>query len=106
LRTVKSKHFSEILQKNDMYRMAEFFKVLGNPTRIHILLLLMERDTCVSELADRLCYTQSAVSHQLNILKSNKLIRQRREGKMIFYTITNQNVKLAIEKGMEYILQK
>ena len=106
MHTEKSKHFSEAFQESDMYRMAGFFKTLGNPTRIHILLLLMERDTCVSELADRLGYAQSAVSHQLNILKSNKMIRQRREGKMIFYTITDQNVKPVIKKGMEYIFQR
>lgn len=106
MHTEKSKHFSEAFQESDMYRMAEFFKTLGNPARIHILLLLMERDTCVSELVDRLGYTQSAVSHQLNILKSNKLIRQRREGKMIFYTLIDQKVKLVIEKGIEYILQR
>ena len=102
----KTGDFTEELQENNLYILTEFFKVLGNPTRIRILLLLMEHDACVSELADRLGYTQSAVSHQLNILKSNKLIRQRREGKMVFYTPTDQNVKPIIEKGIECILKR
>ncbi|MDE6086998.1 MAG: metalloregulator ArsR/SmtB family transcription factor [Oscillospiraceae bacterium] len=78
--------------------------MLGNPTRIRILFLLMEGDTCVSEMADRLGYTQSAISHQLSLLKSNKLVKQRRDGKMIFYTLADEHVKMVIQKGTEHIL--
>ena len=59
------------LQERQLYILTEFFKLLGNPTRIHILFLLMEQDICVSDLADRLGLTQSAVSHQLSLLKAN-----------------------------------
>ncbi|MCI8505106.1 MAG: winged helix-turn-helix transcriptional regulator [Lachnospiraceae bacterium] len=59
--------------------------MLGNPVRIRILLLLIEQDANVSDLAEQLGMTQSAVSHQLNLLKSNKMVRRRRDGKMIFY---------------------
>ena len=83
--------------------LTEFFKVLGNPTRIRILLLLMEQDANVSDLAERLGMTQSAVSHQLNLLKSNKLVRRRREGKMIFYTLVDEHVQMILEKGTEHI---
>ena len=83
-------HFSKELKESDLYLLTEFFKVLGNPTRIRILLLLMEQDSCVGDLAEQLGITQSAVSHQLNLLKSNKLVRRRRDGKMIFYTLFNQ----------------
>ena len=83
-------HFYKELKESDLYILTEFFKVLGNPTRIRILLLLMEQDSCVGDLAEQLGITQSAVSHQLNLLKSNKLVRRRRDGKMIFYTLFNQ----------------
>ena len=80
--------------------------MLGNPTRIHILLLLMEQDACVSDLAERLGMTQSAVSHQLSLLKMSKLVMRRRDGKMIFYTLTDDHVRLVIKKGMEHILER
>ena len=92
------------LQERELYIRTEFFKLLGDPTRIHILFLLMERDACVSDLADRLGLTQSAVSHQLSLLKANKLVRQRRDGKMIFYTLVDDHVRMVIEKGTEHVL--
>ncbi len=79
--------------------------MLGNPTRIRILLLLMEQDICVSDLAEQLGLTQSAVSHQLNLLKLNKLVKRRRDGKMIFYTLVDEDVQMIVEKGVEHILQ-
>ncbi len=91
------------LKESDLYILTEFFKVLGNPTRIRILLLLMEQDANVSDLAEQLGMTQSAVSHQLNLLKSNKLVRRRRDGKMIFYTLVDEHVPMVIEKGTEHI---
>lgn len=77
----QNSQFCEGLKENDLYILTEFFKVLGNPTRIRILLFLMEQDANVSDLAEQLGITQSAVSHQLNLLKSNKLVRRRRDGK-------------------------
>ena len=70
------------LKENNLYILTEFFKMLGNPTHIRILLLLMEQDAHVSDLAEQLGMTQSAVSHQLNLLKSNKLVKRRKDGKM------------------------
>ena len=98
--------FIEEPQERELYNLTEFFKMLGNPTRIHILLLLMEQDTCVGDLAEQLGMTQSAVSHQLNLLKSNKLVRRRRDGKMIFYTLVDDHVRLVVKKGMEHILER
>ena len=91
------------LKERDLYILTEFFKVLGNLTRIRILLLLMEQDANVSDLAEQLGMTQSAVSHQLNLLKSNKLVRRRRDGKMIFYALVDEHVQMVIEKGTEHI---
>jgi len=92
------------LQERDLYILTEFFKMLGDPTRIHLLFLLMEQDACVSDLANRLGLTQSAVSHQLSLLKANKLVGQRRNGKMIFYTLVDDHVRMVIEKGTEHVL--
>ena len=94
------------LKESDLYILTEFFKVLGNPTRIRILLLLMEQDANVSDLAEQLGMTQSAVSHQLNLLKSNKLVRRRRDGKMIFYALVDEHVQMIIEKGTEHIREQ
>lgn len=91
------------LKESNLYILTEFFKMLGNPTRIRILLLLMEQDANVSDLAEQLGMTQSAVSHQLNLLKSNKLVRRRRDGKMIFYALVDEHVQMVIEKGTEHI---
>ena len=93
----------EGLKESDLYILTEFFKMLGNPTRIRILLLLMEQDANVSDLAEQLGMTQSAVSHQLNLLKSNKLVRRRRDGKMIFYALVDEHVQMKNEKGTEHI---
>lgn len=93
----------EGLEESDLYILTEFFKMLGNPTRIRILLLLMEQDANISDLAERLGMTQSAVLHQLNLLKSNKLVRRRRDGKMIFYTLVDEHVQMILEKGTEHI---
>ena len=106
MQTGSLKFLSVGLEENDLYILTEFFKMLGNPTRIHILLLLMEQDACVSDLAERLGMTQSAVSHQLSLLKMSKLVMRRRDGKMIFYTLTDDHVRLVIKKGMEHILER
>lgn len=100
----KSRNAYGELQERDLYILTEFFKMLGDPTRIHLLFLLMEQDACVSDLANRLGMTQSAVSHQLSLLKANKLVRQRRSGKMIFYTLVDDHVRTVIETGTEHVL--
>ncbi len=95
----------EGLKESDLYILTEFFKMLGNPTRIRILFLLMEQDTSVGDLAEQLGITQSAVSHQLNLLKSNKLVRRRRDGKKIFYALVDKNVSKVIEEDIFHVLQ-
>ena len=92
------------LQAHELSFLTEFFKMLGDPTRIRLLFLLMERDACVSDLASQLGMTISAVSHQLSLLKANKLVKQRRSGKMIFYTLVDDHVRMVLETGTEHIL--
>ena len=89
--------------ENELYDLAELFKVIGDSTRIRILFVLFEAEVCVCDLAEVLHMTQSAVSHQLKILKQNKLVKSRREGKSIFYSLADDHVKTIIAQGMEHI---
>jgi len=83
--------------------LAELFKVFGDSTRIRILFVLFEAEVCVCDLAEALGMTQSAVSHQLRILKQNKLVKSRREGKSIFYSLADGHVRTIIDQGMEHV---
>ena len=83
--------------------LAELFKVFGDSTRIRILFVLFEAEVCVCDLAAELNMTQSAISHQLNILKRNKLVKSRREGKSVFYSLADDHVRTIVSQGMEHI---
>ncbi len=87
----------------ELYDLAELFKVFGDSTRIRILFALFDREICVNDLADQLEMTQSAVSHQLKILKQSKLVSSRREGKSIFYFLADDHVRTIIDQGREHI---
>ena len=89
--------------EDDLYDLAELFKVFGDSTRIRILFVLFEAEVCVCDLAEALGMTQSAISHQLRILKQNKLVKNRREGKSIFYSLADEHVRTIIAQGCEHI---
>jgi len=84
-------------------RLAELFKVFGDGTRIRILYVLFESEVCVCDIARLLGMTQSAVSHQLRILKQARLIRSRREGKTVFYALADDHVATLLRQGTEHI---
>lgn len=86
-----------------LYDMAELFKVFGDSTRIRILYVLFEAEVCVCDLAQALNMTQSAISHQLKILKQAKLVKSRREGKSVFYSLADGHVRTIIAQGLEHI---
>lgn len=86
-----------------LYDLAELFKAFGDTTRIRILFALFEEDICVCDLAASLNMTQSAVSHQLRLLKQARLVAGRREGKQIIYYLADDHVRTIIQKGMEHI---
>ena len=85
--------------------LAELFKVFGDSTRVRILFVLFEAELCVCDLAAALNMTQSAVSHQLAILKRSKLVKSRREGKSVFYSLADEHVRTIIGQGMEHLLE-
>lgn len=90
-------------EETELYDLAELFKIFGDSTRIRILFVLFEAEVCVCDLAQALNMTQSAISHQLKILKQNKLIKNRREGKSIFYSLADEHVRTIIAMGREHI---
>lgn len=90
-------------QEEMLYDLADLFKVFGDSTRIRILYALMNGPLCVSDLASELEMNQSAVSHQLKILKQNKLVKNNREGKSILYELADEHVKDILEIGQEHI---
>ena len=89
--------------ETELDSLAELFKVFGDPTRIRILFVLFETEVCVCDLAAALSMTQSAISHQLRILKQNKLVKCRREGKSVFYSLADDHVRSIIAQGREHI---
>ena len=90
-------------EETELYDLAELFKVFGDSTRIRILFVLSSAEVCVCDLARVLNMTQSAISHQLRILKQNKLVKSRREGKSIFYSLADGHVSTIIEQGRDLI---
>ena len=90
--------------KETMVFIADLFKGFADPTRVHILTLLQEKELCVTELAEAVELSQSAISHQLRILKQMHLIKFRREGKNIWYSLADDHVKNILQMGLEHVL--
>lgn len=94
---------SEKMDDTEWMLLSEFHQIVGDPIRIRLLWLLSEREAYVTEMAERLNITTSAVSHQLHVLRMNKLVRTRRCGKRIFYYIADDRIHTIIKAGREYI---
>lgn len=90
-------------KEEHLYDLAELFKIFGDSTRIRILYVLFEAEVCVCDIAEVLKMTQSAISHQLRILKQAKLVKSRREGKTVYYSLADDHVRTIIDQGMEHI---
>ena len=91
--------------KETMEHIAELFKGFADPTRVHILsLLLQNQELCVSEIAEAVELSQSAISHQLRILKQMHLIKFRRDGKNMLYSLADDHVKTILQMGLEHAL--
>ena len=90
-------------EESELYELADLFKVFGDSTRIKILYVLFENEMCVYDIANILNMTQSAISHQLRILKQNRLVRFRKEGKTVLYTLADEHVFTILRQGIEHI---
>lgn len=88
-----------------LYDLAELFKIFGDSTRIKILYALFESEMCVCDIAQLLNMTQSAISHQLRSLKQSKLVKYRREGKTVFYSLADSHVRTIINQGLEHVAE-
>ncbi len=86
-----------------LYDLAELFRIFGDSTRIKILYVLLQAEMCVGDVAQLLGMSQSAISHQLRVLKQSKLVKYRREGKTILYSLADGHVRAIIDQGMEHI---
>lgn len=92
--------------EESLYDLAELFKVFGDTTRIKILWALTESEMCVCDIASLLGMTQSAISHQLRVLKSTRLVKNRRDGKVVYYSLDDAHVKQVFEQGLIHINEK
>lgn len=88
-----------------LYDLADLFKVFGDTTRIKILYALMTKDRCVADLAEEIGATQSAVSHQLRTLKQSRLVRAKRDGKNVIYSLSDDHVHTMLAQGMTHICE-
>lgn len=96
----------ELPQEELLYELAEFFKVFGDSTRIRILSALEKSEMCVCDIANLLNMTQSAISHQLRVLKKARLVKNRREGKVMYYSLDDDHVKKILDSGLTHILEE
>ena len=89
-----------------LYDLAELYKVFGDSTRIKILYVLFEAEMCVCDIAQLLGMNQSAISHQLRVLKDSKLVKNRRDGKTVFYSLADDHVRTILGQGMDHITEE
>lgn len=94
------------LQMEFVQEMAEFFKIFGDGTRIRVLQTLMEGEKNVGDLAEALEMSQSAVSHQLRVLRQNDLVKYRKDGKVVFYSLDDEHVENVLQQGMAHLRHK
>ena len=94
---------NKLPEESELYELADLFKVFGDSTRIKILYVLFENEMCVYDIANILNMTQSAISHQLRVLKQNRLVRYRKEGKTVLYTLADEHVFTILSQGIEHV---
>lgn len=93
----------ELPGEDTLYDLTELFRIFGDSTRVRILYVLFEAEMCVCDIAQLLGMTQSAISHQLRALKNVRLVKSRREGKTVFYSLADDHVKTIINQGLEHV---
>lgn len=93
----------EIPTDEEIYRLSNLFKTFGDVTRIRILTALSKQELCVCDIADLLGMSQSAISHQLRVLKQQELVKFRREGKTVFYSLADAHVSTILAQGLEHV---
>ena len=97
---------SKMQEEEVLYELGDFFKILGDSTRIKILNALFYSEMCVCDIASLLEMTQSAISHQLRVLKQGRLVKHRKEGKVVYYSLDDDHIKHIVEQGLTHIMEK
>ena len=92
-------------QEEKLYDLAELFKVFGDTTRVKIISALFEAELCVCDIAELLTMSPSAISHQLRVLRQARLVKHRKEGKVVFYSLDDEHIKQIFNQGLEHILE-
>lgn len=92
-------------EEERLYDLAELYKVFGDSTRIRILYVLFEAEMCVCDIAQLLSMSQSAISHQLRVLKQSRLVKYRRDGKTVFYSLADDHVRAILGQGMDHVME-
>ena len=93
----------ELINEEKLIDLAELFKIFGDSTRIKIINILLEDELCVNDISKKINVSQSAISHQLRILKSSKLVKYRKDANMIYYSLDDEHIKKIFELGCEHI---
>lgn len=96
---------NEISDIEVLFDLADLFKVFGDSTRLRIMVTISENEMSVLNIAETLNMEQSTISHQLRVLRQNKLVRVRRDGKQIYYSLDDDHVKKIIEMGLDHVLE-
>ena len=97
---------NNLVKEEILYDIADFFKVLGESTRLKIMYALSNGEVCVGELSESLNISQSSVSHQLRILRQNDLVKFRKQGKTVFYSLDDAHVESLLSQSLEHLLHK
>lgn len=103
---VVNKVQNSMAEEDQLYDLAEVFKVFGDSTRIRILEALSKSEMCVCDIAFLLNMTQSAISHQLRVLKQARLVKNRRDGKIVYYSLDDDHIERILNMGLEHIREK
>lgn len=96
----------QMLEESILFDVSDFFKILGDSTRAKIMWALDKSQMCVCDLAKLLGMTKSAISHQLKVLRDANLVKFKKDGKMVIYSLNDEHVKIVFEKALEHILEK
>lgn len=99
------KNKTEVPDTEVLFDLADLFKVFGDSTRLRIMYVLSDSEVNVQAIAESLEMDQSTISHQLRVLRNNKLVRARRDGKQIYYSLDDDHVKKIIEMGLDHVLE-
>jgi len=96
---------AQMPSEETLVKVADLFKIFGDPTRVRIIFVLFHQEECVRDIAQKLEMTQSAISHQLRILKQSRLVPSRREGKTIFYSLADSHISSIFGQALEHVLE-